>query len=47
MTQNLSFSRLKDCTDVRLFKSQMRIVLSSPTDKIRSWCGWNKQAEVF
>ena len=37
ITQNLSFSLLKLFTGVRLFKSQTRIVLSSPAERMRSW----------
>lgn len=47
MTQNRSFSLLKDCTDVRLLRSHTRKVLSSPTERIKSWLGWNRQPQAF
>ncbi|KAL1844713.1 hypothetical protein VTK73DRAFT_1974 [Phialemonium thermophilum] len=46
-TQKRSFSRLKVWTRVRLFRSQTRMVLSSPADRIRSWCGWKRQPLAF
>ena len=47
ITQKRSFSLLKLCIEVRLFKSQTLTVLSSPTDRIISEWGWNIAAEAF